>query len=327
MNELPYVDIIIPVSNGACFIDDCVDSLNKQTYHNYKAYFVVDSESTDNTLEKIEKISEELSWVNIITRDEKTTVSEARNIGIKKTQNELIWFLDVDDYVYPTFLEEMVHLIIDNDAEMVFCNFYQERKRIIPSVSEKKYQVNIYDDYSAIGSFDKLPMYPWAHIQRRELFKNGLIFYNDVPSSEDFDQLIRELSLAKRVCYYNKPLYVYYKRKNSLTMINRQKDALAIEQIARAALPFVKDNNPSNYDKFELLLLNRLMRQMAFVKYREYRKIYKITIAHEIIDRLTRKNREVFVFSKSKLLYYTILFPFTHWLWDNEYGLWDKCKE
>ena len=322
----PGVDIIIPVCNGFDFIDKCIDSIEKKSYTNYKVYFVVSVDSADGSINKLNDIATNNPNVSVILRDVNTSVGYARNLGLNKSSNELVWFFDIDDYVYPTFLEEMVKITIEERADVVFCNFFLEHNEKIPEIPAKDYTVKRYDNYTAVGLFDELPTFPWAHIQRRSLFENGQIYYYDVPTSEDLDQIIRELSLSKSVCYYNKPLYVYYKRKTSLTKTNRQLDGISIETIARRTIPFVKKYSYENYENFRLRILQRLMRQIAFVKYKEYSRIYKDSIAHELIEEMSSKTKEVIVFSHSKFLYYLILFPFTHWLWDKKGGLWRMIK-
>ena len=323
-DSLPKVDIIIPVSNGSRFIDNCIKSLENQTYNNINVYIVADSNSTDDTIEKLSSLTSTITDIEIIVRDEKTTVSEARNIGLWNSNNDIVWFLDIDDYVYPTFLEEMVNILVNNNADIVFCNLFLEKNEIIPEIPVKGYNTKLFDNYTALGSFDSLPIYPWAHIQKREIFENKETEFYNTGTTEDLDQIIHELVFAKKVCYYNKPLYLYYKRKKSSSMIDRQKDADAIELIAERTIPFVKNNSPDNFHSFRFKMAERFMRQIAYVKYSSYKRIYKKSKMTNIIREIPDKTIEMKVFLRSKLLYYIIVYPFTHWIWDNKTGLWDK---
>ena len=49
-------------------------------------------------------------------------LSDARNYGLDRASGEFISFVDSDDYISASMLEEMYHLAKKNDAEMVICN-------------------------------------------------------------------------------------------------------------------------------------------------------------------------------------------------------------
>ena len=317
------VSVIVPIRNASEYVGRCVKNLNDQTYQNIEIILVVDPDLDDGTIEAVNKASKDNNHLKTVMRPENVGVGYARNLGIDNASGDIIWFLDVDDYAYPTFLEEMVNILETKDADAVFCNFFQERKMIIPPIPDVNYSVKTYENHSALENFDSLPTYPWAHIQRKQVLRSKETYFFDTGTSEDLDQIIRELAIAHKVCYYDKPLYVYYKHKNNSTKTNRQKDADAIETVALRTLAFVKEKCPEQYERFRFKMIERFMRQIAFVKYKTYSRVYRDTPMIDIIDSIPEKTREMSVFLKSKLLYYVILFPFTHWIWDNKTGLWD----
>ena len=66
------------------------------------------------------------------------------------------------------------------------------------------------------------------------------------------------------------------------------------------------------------------MRQMAFVGYKEYKRVYSGSIAHEFLREIDDRTMEMRVFSMSKTLYYLILLPFTRKIWDGKTGPWGR---
>jgi len=288
------VDIIIPVKNGTKYVDSCIKTITNQTFSNYKVLFVTDMETKIVLDERIKMLPN----FSTILRNDTDTAGIARNIGLENSYNDIIWFLDIDDFAFPSFLEEMVETLNKNNADIVFCNLFLENKTIIPCIPNVEYTIKTFDNYTAIKNLNNFPTYPWAHIQKRTVFNDKTLF-SDIVSSEDLDQIIRELAISKKVCYYNKPLYIYYKRRNNLTMQNRKYDALSIEIITRESLSFVKKYRQDCYKEFETTMLKRLIRQIAFVNYSRYCQIYKITVAHDIIRNLPTSSMETFIFSHS----------------------------
>ena len=54
------VSVIVPCYNAEKYIEDCVESLKRQTYKNFEAIFVNDG-STDNTLDALKKLCKDIS--------------------------------------------------------------------------------------------------------------------------------------------------------------------------------------------------------------------------------------------------------------------------
>lgn len=106
--------------NGETFIEDAIDSVYAQTYHDIEI-IVIDDGSTDKTASIVE---EKYPYVKFVKRNNEG-VSVARNYGIRIAKGELIAFLDADDKWLPTKLEKQVDLLqSDANLGMVFCEHY-----------------------------------------------------------------------------------------------------------------------------------------------------------------------------------------------------------
>lgn len=318
------VSVIVPVYNGSRFLEGCISALEAQTYRDFEALFVVDSKTDDDSAEIIRSNSGRLPSVRVIIQNDGDRVSGARNIGISEATGDLIWFLDVDDWPYPDFLSELVRIQSETGADMVFCNHIQLMERKVPEQPEGEYRVSVESGADAVAEFTRYPVYPWSRIQRRSIFDDGRALFHNHLTAEDIEQTIRSLALSEKVAYYNRPLYVYYKVEGSFSHNNRSREAEAINEIGRRSLDFVSEVRPESYDRFKVHMLERVMRQMSFAPYGEFKKAYASSVAHEILGTVGDRTMEMNVFSRSKLLYYIALLPFTHWLWDGRTGLWDK---
>ena len=317
------VTVTVPILNGSDYLEGCIRSLRVQTFKDFEIIFVVDDRTDDNSMEIIDELCEGMNYKTVM-QTERTGLAGARDIGIDESKGDIIWFLDVDDYPFKTFLEEMVSILDEKDADIVFCNHFEYCKRIVPDIPEHDYQVKIMDKEHALSNFIDLPVYSWSRIQKRSLFDDGRARFIHRPAAEDIEQTIRSIAVAEKMCYYEKPLYIYYKNDKTAVKRNRSKEIESIEATARSLISFLDDSNIPYNDTFKKHLVERIMRQSAFASYKEFSKAYKQSYAHELIKSLKEKTKEMKVYSLSKTLYYITLYPFTHHKWDKKEGLWKE---
>ena len=101
------VSIIIPSFNRWPYICDAIDSVIGQTYQNLEC-IVVDDASTDGSPEKIEnkyRHNPKISIKNLITNSGQ---SRARNHGVQTAKGKLVCFLDSDDILPISSIEDRV---------------------------------------------------------------------------------------------------------------------------------------------------------------------------------------------------------------------------
>lgn len=111
-NETIKISIIVPVYNGEKYIQECIDSLLKQTYNNIEI-IIIDDGSTDSTNTILKKYEECESRV-VVIRQENQGTSAARNAGLKVAQGEFVTFVDSDDYLLPDCIERIVEAIANS---------------------------------------------------------------------------------------------------------------------------------------------------------------------------------------------------------------------
>ena len=111
----PKFSIIMPTYNRAFCIENAINSLLAQTYKNYEL-IIIDDGSTDNT-EKLLKNKYSKYFIRgkfIYEYKSNEGVCTARNTGLKKANNDWIAYLDTDNEITPTFLEEFKKAMISN---------------------------------------------------------------------------------------------------------------------------------------------------------------------------------------------------------------------
>ncbi len=117
----PKVSILIANYNNSRFIEECINSLRKQTYRNIEIIFF-DDFSKDDSINTIKKFTE----VKVIQNNRRTEIGSFNQINayeeaFKFSRGEIIFFLDSDDYFHKDKIEKIVNYFKHNeDAKIVF---------------------------------------------------------------------------------------------------------------------------------------------------------------------------------------------------------------
>lgn len=120
MNEsAPLVSIVIPLYNAENYIEETLLSIVNQTYSNYEV-IVVDNASTDSSLDIVNKISEKLNNITVISCSSNSGgPAKPRNLGIEAANGNYVAFLDSDDVWYPDKLEKQVDIMTKSTCDFV----------------------------------------------------------------------------------------------------------------------------------------------------------------------------------------------------------------
>ena len=105
----PRVTVITPVYNGEAYLDECIESVLKQTYSNWD-YVIVNNRSTDRTLEIANAWAAREPRIRVSTNAEFVDVIQNHNIAVREVAADSRWckILQADDWLFPDCLAEMV---------------------------------------------------------------------------------------------------------------------------------------------------------------------------------------------------------------------------
>ena len=116
------VSIVVPIYNGAKYIDNCIKNLKAQTYDNLEIIFVDDG-STDDSGEKCDECAKGDERFRVL-RLPNGGPSSARNAGIEASTGDYIFFYDVDDDIIPSLVEDNLKMAVENDADVLMFGFW-----------------------------------------------------------------------------------------------------------------------------------------------------------------------------------------------------------
>lgn len=222
----PLVSIIIPVYNVEFYIKRCLDSLLLQTYTNIEVLMI-----DDGSEDKSGVISDEYASIDSrfrVIHSSNEGVAKARLKGFESSQGDIITFIDSDDYVCPTYVETLLAPIVEQNIDMVSCDYFIEnestkenavRRRIgllknkdeVKDFLEKSYFYDI--ECHAAG----MPTYLWGKMIKRSLVVNSLSKGIDLWFGEDQIVLFDILTKVDSLCLLPDRLYNYVQREGQAT--------------------------------------------------------------------------------------------------------------
>ncbi len=115
----PVISVIMPVYNGAEWLDESIQSILQQTYTGFELILVND-ESTDNSFDIIEKYAKQDARV-IAFSNKNSGPGESLNFGIRQARGKYLCFIDQDDRYHPEYLDKMLTAIIKYETDFVVC--------------------------------------------------------------------------------------------------------------------------------------------------------------------------------------------------------------
>lgn len=137
MSEL--VSIIVPIYNVENYLWMCLDSIEQQNYSNIEVLLINDG-SPDSSGEICQEYVARDSRFHYFEK-ENGGLSDARNYGIERSNGKYLTFIDSDDWVEPTYIDDMYQAALKNDSEIVVSNYTQF------DVKENHYLIHVCDDY------------------------------------------------------------------------------------------------------------------------------------------------------------------------------------
>jgi glycosyltransferase involved in cell wall biosynthesis len=143
---LPLITVVIPLYNGAEFIERTLRSVMAQTYQKLEI-LVIDDGSTDFSPELVRTLGNQDDRIKLITQPN-GGVASARNLGIAIAQGLWIGFLDADDIWDPTFMQKVVkRTVFLSDSVGVIYSWAQNinnHDQVIPGVHVAVITGNVY---------------------------------------------------------------------------------------------------------------------------------------------------------------------------------------
>jgi len=274
--------ILVPVYNVEQYLEQCVESLLKQTYKGDYEIILVDDGSTDSSGAICDRFKENTpNKIKVIHKKNEGLVS-ARQAGIAAATGEYSLFVDSDDFVKLNLLETVDDCISRNaNPDMVIYSFRYysnskatERKATL-SVNETVFTADSKRElYEALLSTTLITSL-WTKALKTEILKKDPTdykLYYDKNMAEDWFRSIYLLTASNKIVYTHTPLYYYRTNEQSISRSFRpetiaKKNTLYVYDRFMEYLPKWDMNTEEYRQKLNARWLNEVM--YTFLMYYE----------------------------------------------------------
>ena len=209
------ISVIVPVYNSEKYLHRCLNSVVKQTYKNWEV-IAIDDGSQDNSYSiLLEYYNNDKRFKVYSQKNQGPGI--ARNNAIDYATGDYIVFLDSDDYIEPTYFEDLVKCVSENNSDVVFVDIIQEDPygNVLKYELMSKYMNSTKDKILRHQMTGKLPWGAWRKAIRASLLKeNNIKFSEDIVGEEALFSF-KVVFNASKTSFLNKKYYHYVNYPNS----------------------------------------------------------------------------------------------------------------
>jgi len=208
------VSVVIPVYNVEDFLGECLDSITNQTLTDIEIICVNDG-SADRSLDILNEYA---------SRDERITVLDqengghavATNRGMKLATGKYIFFMDSDDILELTALEDTYKIAEERQVDFVIfqaINYYMDTGELVEA---ENYSMNDLADFVGDRVFNHkdikdyvfdITVTPWSKLYNREFVMKNNITYPEGLVFDDNVFFYDTLFAAERITFLRKHLF------------------------------------------------------------------------------------------------------------------------
>ena len=220
------VSIILPVFNAERFLSQCLDSILRQTYQDWEL-IAVDDGSKDGSIEILKSYEKRDNRIHIISKKNEG-VSIARNIALKHTHGDYIYFVDSDDIVMPEGLMILVKAMESSKATFVKSDFLpidEQGKQVFinkKQVIRRRYDGKVMESEKFFKKILMKEYFLWTCLFRKEIIeKYHILFIPHCRLMEDAAFVVDYLLYSDRNVYKDACVYGYRKYEGTVSAVNK----------------------------------------------------------------------------------------------------------
>jgi glycosyltransferase involved in cell wall biosynthesis len=211
----PKISVVIPIYGVEKYIERCARSLFEQTLDDIE-YIFVDDCTKDLSISILESVIDDYpdrkKQITILHHEENKGLPQARKTGIMEARGEYIAHCDSDDWVEKEMYERLYIKAKDDDADIVFCDYYKTdgvNKKYINGICKSTEKYAIINDM-VNGVIDHAT---WMYIAKRNLYLSNPIVYPNGFMGEDYSLTLQLVYYSRGfISYDHVALYNYWKK-------------------------------------------------------------------------------------------------------------------
>lgn len=243
------VSIIIPAYNAEQYIEKAIKSCINQTYKNIEIIIVNDG-STDNTAEKIKELSLQDNRIKFIST-KNGGVSKARNTGIENSTGEYLTFLDADDQICSTALDDMMKVMLTEKADILSTKMFNSKSEDFSDFPSSSKQIEVWEGMD--GFLKSLEDHPDTYSSVAKIYKKSFLKDVRFPESfrihEDSYFIFELLTLQPKMVVFDEYVYKVYLSPNSASRSSFSDKYFDILRLAEKKTELIKSKFPDLEEK------------------------------------------------------------------------------
>ena len=245
----PLVSVIIPIYNVEEYLSECINSIISQTYRNIEI-ILVDDGSPDASGSICDEYALKDERIRVVHK-KNGGLSSARNAGLEIANGQYITFVDSDDWVAPTFLDEHVSQILEYCGDISFggkilYTSHEIQEELCPIRNEV---VGPEEIVSRMIYDREIGVSAWGKVYKKELFDE--IRFPEGEIHEDVAIIYTVIAKCTKVCVISKALYYYrnnpggiskqfYSHKYDVVFFHDISNELFVEEFFPGVIDFTK---------------------------------------------------------------------------------------
>lgn len=244
MDKKPLISVIVPVYNVEAYLEECINSILKQSYLNLEIILVNDG-ATDNSPNICDFYQKQDKRIHVIHKSN-GGLSDARNKGIDASNGEYLVFVDSDDKVHIDFISTLYASLISADAQLAICLLFPFKDSSEISDIALSSQQLVYSKTEVFNSFYRYDLSPnlvvaWNKIYHKSLFYS--LRYPFGKKHEDEFVIHHIYNQCEKIVLNFSKLYYYRKREGSIMTQQSEQGFVDIIEMVNERIEFAQKNN------------------------------------------------------------------------------------
>ena len=264
------VSVIVPVYKVEQYLDECVESILKQSYKNIEV-ILVDDGSPDACPAICDSWAEKDKRVKVIHQDNKG-LSVARNVGLSQSRGTYIVFVDSDDIVAYNLLELTVARLEEDHSDICIikhCLFTDSVEHswdypegpLFPTTSTCSPKEALEFLYT-----QRIHHYAQMRVVRRSLYESIGFCFPAGRFMEDMATTSSVLGAANLISIMDIPVYYYRQRRGSIVANQSHRMSISMFNALEDVAAYIKEFYPDLF----VLFRNYQIKMLFYCWHQEY---------------------------------------------------------
>lgn len=215
------LSLLIPVYNGSKFLPNCINSILKQSYHNFEIV-ICDDGSKDDSYEVIKEFQRKDNRIKVFSRDNKGLFYTRLDL-LKHCSGDYVWFIDCDDSICESALQRINQKLNEKSVDILVVDYVKHYlDGHSKTVQRKSYTYNL-EEMMKTMLLNSEYHNAFTKVLRREVAYDNMIeerihnINRRINMGEDLIWSFIWIKKAKSVAYLSFVAYIYMINTTSMS--------------------------------------------------------------------------------------------------------------